>query len=255
MKNTIQQILVILTVIITIAVNILADALPINGLNTAAISDSFHVYFVPAGYVFSIWGLIYIGLIAYAIYQALPAQKNNPRLQDISWWVILGGLVNCAWIFLWHYELFVGTLGAMLILLATLIAVYQRLGSGLTKVSPGETWAVRIPFSVYLGWITVATVANITDVLDYLKWNGFGIAPETWMLVMLGAVFIIATLMSLNRRDVAYILVILWALVGIGYKFSSEPLIWIASLATALLVAMGLLYSLLHGNRAKKTAA
>jgi len=255
MKKTIQQILVILTVIITIAVNILADALPINGLNTAAISNSFHIYFVPAGYVFSIWGLIYIGLIAYAIYQALPAQKNNPRLQAISWWVILGGLVNCAWIFLWHYELFVGTLGAMLILLATLIAVYQRLGSGLSKVSPGETWAVRIPFSVYLGWITVATVANVTDVLDYLKWNGFGIAPETWMLVMLAAVLIIATLMSLNRRDVAYILVILWALVGIAYKFSAEPLIWIASLITALLVAMGLLYSLLHGNRAKKTAA
>jgi hypothetical protein len=255
MKNTIQQILVILTVIITIAVNILADALPINSLNTAAISNSFHVYFVPAGYVFSIWGLIYIGLMAYAIYQVLPAQRNNPRLQAISWWVILGGLANCTWIFLWHYELFVGTLGAMLILLATLIAVYRRLGSGLTKVSPGETWAVRIPFSVYLGWITVATVANITDVLDYLKWNGFGIAPETWMLVMLAAVFFIATLMNLNRRDVAYTLVILWALVGIGYKFSSEPLIWIASLATALLVAMGLLYSLLHGNRAKKIAA
>ncbi|HEY5159030.1 MAG TPA: hypothetical protein VII93_13805, partial [Anaerolineales bacterium] len=187
MKNTLRQILVILTVIITITINILADALPINGLNTGAISDRFHVYFVPAGYVFAIWGLIYIGLIAYGVYQALPAQKNNPRLQAISWWVVLGGLANCTWIFLWHYEQFVGTLAAMLILLATLIAVYLRLGSGLTKVTAGETWAVRVPFSIYLGWITVATVANVTDVLDYLKWNAFGLPAQTWLLIVLAA--------------------------------------------------------------------
>src|SRR5512140_1095602 len=103
MKNTVRQILVVLTILATIVINILADALPINGLNTAAISDSFHVYFVPAGYVFSIWGLIYIGLIAYAIYQLLPAQKDNPRLRAAAWWMVLGGLANCAWIFLWHY--------------------------------------------------------------------------------------------------------------------------------------------------------
>ena len=240
MKNYLRQILVILTVLITITINILADALPINGLNTGAISDNFHVYFVPAGYVFSIWGLIYIGLIAYAVFQALPAQKSNPRLQAISWWVVLGGLANCAWIFLWHYEQFVGTLGAMLILLATLIAVYLRLSSGLTKVSPGETWTVRVPFSIYLGWITVATVANVTDVLDYLKWNGFGIAPETWMLIMLGAVFIIATLMSLTRRDVAYALVIVWALVGIAVKFADVSLVATAARWTAAFVAITL---------------
>lgn len=254
MKNTIRQILVIFTVLITIAINYLADALPINGLNTGAISDSFHVLFVPAGYVFAIWGLIYIGLIAYAVYQALPAQKENPRLQAISLWVILGGLANCAWIFLWHYELFIGTLGAMLILLATLIATYLRLGSGLTKVTPGETWAVRIPFSIYLGWITVATVANVTDVLDYLKWNAFGLAAQTWFLIVLVAVLLIVTLMSLTRRDVAYSLVIVWALAGIGEKFSTEPLIWVASLATALLVAIGLLYGLLRRRGAKGTA-
>jgi benzodiazapine receptor len=106
----------------------------------------------------------------------------------------------------------------MLTLLATLIVTYLRLGTGKTEVSPGETWAVRLPFSIYLGWITVATVANITDVLDYLKWNGFGIAPETWMLIVLGAVFVIATLMSLTHRDVAYALVVVWALIGIYVK-------------------------------------
>ena len=252
MKNTFRQIAVLIVILATIAINILADALPINGLNTGRISDAFHVYFVPAGYVFAIWGLIYIGLLAYAVYQALPAQKDNPRLQATGWWVVLGGFANSMWIFLWHYEQFVGTLGAMLILLATLIAVYLGLGIGREKVSTTETWLVRIPFSIYLGWITVATIANVTDVLDFLKWNAFGIPTQTWFLIILVAVLAISTLMSLNRRDVAYAMVILWALVGIGYKFSTQPLIWIASLTTALLVSLGLLYSLIRWNALQK---
>jgi hypothetical protein len=94
MKNTFRQVVVSLTVLITIVINILADVLPINGLNTGKISDNFHVYFVPAGYVFTIWGIIYISLIAYAIYQALPIQRENPRLQSTGWLVVLGGLAN-----------------------------------------------------------------------------------------------------------------------------------------------------------------
>jgi translocator protein len=249
MKNKFRQISVVLVILITITINILADVLPINHLNTGTISDTFHVYFVPAGYVFAIWGLIYIGLLAYAVFQALPTQRNNPRLQATSWWIVLGGFANSAWIFLWHYELFIGTLAAMLVLLASLIATYLGLGIGETKVSKSETWAVRIPFSVYLGWITVATVANATDVFS-MKWNVSGAVAQTWFLLILAAVLAISTLMSLTRRDVAYILVILWALVGIGYKFSTEPLIWISSLVTALLVVLGLLYGLLK----RKTA-
>jgi translocator protein len=245
MKNTFRQISVILVILMTITINVLADALPINHLNTGVISDTFRVYFVPAGYVFAIWGLIYIGLLAYAVFQALPAQKDNARLKATGWWVVLGGFANSAWIFLWHYQQFVGTLAAMLVLLASLIATYLRLGISETKVSNSETWTVRIPFSIYLGWITVATVANATDVL-WLKWNVSGMIAQIWFLVVLGAVLAISTLMSLTRRDVAYILVILWALVGIGYKFSTVPWIWISSLVTALLVALGLLYSLLR---------
>ena len=252
MKNTLRQISVVLVLLVTITINILADALPINGLNTGQISDTFHVYFVPAGYVFAIWGLIYMGLLTYMVYQALPAQKDNPRLQATGWWVVLGGLANGLWIFLWHYEQFIGTLAAMLVLLASLIAVYLHLGIGKTKVSKTEACLVRILFSVYLGWITVATIANVTDVLDFLKWNAFGITAQSWFLVVLVAVLAISILMSLSRRDVAYILVILWALVGIGCKFSDEPLIWIGSLVTALLVALGLLYSLLQRRTAQK---
>ena len=245
MKNTVRQITVVLITLITIVINILANALPINGLNTGQISDTFKVYFVPAGYVFSIWGIIYIGLIAYAVYQAIPSQRENPRMQSTGWWVALGGLANCAWIFLWQYEHFVWTVAAMLILLASLIVVYLRLGIGRTKVSTGETWAVQIPFSIYLGWITVATVADISDVLWYVKWNQFGISAAAWMVVILGAVLIISELMNFLRRDVAYVLVILWALAGITVRFPQAGIVTVATWVTFGLVAASLAATLL----------
>ena len=245
MKNMIRQITVVLITLITIVINILANALPINGLNTGQISDTFKVFFVPAGYVFSIWGIIYIGLIAYAVYQALPAQRENPRLQATAWWFVLGGLANCAWIFLWHYEQFIGTLCAMLVLLATLIVVYLGLGIGRMKVSSGETWAVHIPFSIYLGWITVATVANVSDVLDTLHPLGFSSLAATWMVIILAAVLVIAGLMNFLRRDVAYAIVILWALAGIAVKFPQAGIITIAIWVTFGLVAASLIAAFL----------
>ncbi len=245
MKNILRQIAVIIAVLVTIIINILADALPINGLNTGKISDTFQVYFVPAGYVFAIWGLIYIGLITYAVFQAFPAQKENPRMQTTGWWVVLGCLANSMWIFLWHYELFIGTLAAMLVLLASLIATYLRLGIGKTKVSSTETWMVRVPFSIYLGWITVATIANVTDVLSYLKWDQFGHSAGTWMLVILFTVVVIAGLMSFTRRDIAYAAVILWALAGIGVKFPQQGVvtmgIWIAFALVAVTLGAAML--------------
>ena len=244
MKDTIRQSIVILTVVATIIVNILANALPLNGLNTGEISDRFKVYFVPAGYVFSIWGLIYIGLIAYAIFQALPSQRKNPRLRQTGYLVAASGLANIVWLFLWHYEQFPLTLVAMLALLGFLIAIYLRLGIGVTPVSTVEIWAVRVPFSIYLGWITVASIANITDLLYFLNWDGFGISPEIWMLIVLAAVLAIAGLVSLTRRDIAYNLVILWALAGIAVRHSTVALVSTASLIVAALVAIVLVYSL-----------
>ncbi|MEW5872638.1 MAG: tryptophan-rich sensory protein [Chloroflexota bacterium] len=241
MKDTLRQISVVLTVLATITINALANALPINGQNTGEISDRFQVYFVPAGYVFSIWGLIYLGLIAFAIFQALPSQRANPRLRAVGWWVSLGGLANMAWIFLWHYEQFPLTLLAMLALLATLVVTYLRLGIGRSTVPAAEKWAARLPFSVYLGWITVATVANVTSLLDFLKWDGFGIAPEIWMSLVLAAVLAIAIAMNFTRRDVAYAAVILWALAGISVKHTAIAAVaiptWIAFALVALTLA------------------
>jgi hypothetical protein len=248
MKDTLRQISVIVTILGTLIVNGLANALPLNGLNTGQISDRFHVYFVPAGYVFSIWGVIYIGLIAFAIFQAIPAQRENPRLRSTGWWISLGGLANSVWIFLWHYEQFPLTLIAMFVLLGTLIITYLNLGIGRTSVPRAEAWAVRVPFSIYLGWITVATVANVTSVLDYVKWDRFGLTPEVWMGIMLNVVLLIAALMNFTRRDIAYACVILWALAGISVKFSTTPAVATPTWITFTLVALTLAAALFKRN-------
>jgi hypothetical protein len=240
MKDKLRQITVIVSILATILINGLANALPLNGLQTGEISDRFRVYFVPAGYVFSIWGLIYLGLIVYAIFQALPAQRENLRLRSTGWWIVLGGLANIAWIFLWHYEQFPLTLLAMLILLATLIITYLRLGTGRSAAPLTERLAVRLPFSIYLGWITVATVANVTSLLDYLKWKGFGLSPELWMGIVLAAVALIAILMNFTRRDPAYALVLLWALAGIAIKHAGVAAVVIPTWFTFGVVALTL---------------
>jgi hypothetical protein len=249
MKDNLLQILTAVSIVATIVVNILANALPINGQNTGEIADRFKIYFVPDGYVFSIWGVIYIGLIALAVFQALPSQGENPRMRTTGWWIVLGSLANIAWIFLWHYEQFPLTLIAMLALLATLIVTYLRLGIGQTKVSKGETWAVRLPISVYLGWITVATVANATQLLDFFKWNRFGIPAEVWTWIVLSAVLVIAVLMNFSRRDIGFTAVILWALAGISIKHAEVPAVAIASWITFGLVALSMLVAFVSPRR------
>ncbi|MHB8132643.1 MAG: TspO/MBR family protein [Anaerolineaceae bacterium] len=257
MKDRQRQAAVILSILITLLVNGLANALPINGQNTGEISDRFQVYFVPAGYVFSIWGLIYLGLIAYAIYQALPSQRENHRLRAIGWPVVLTGIANSVWIFFWHYELFLLSIIAMLTLLISLIVIYIRLGIGRMITSRSETWFVQVPFSIYLGWITVATVANATSLLDYLKWDRFGLAPELWMGIILVVVVLIDVIMNFSRYDVAFTLVILWALAGIGIKHAAVVAVavptWVAFAVAALTLGAALLMTKPEKNPAKLT--
>ena len=242
-RDTLRQIITVIAVLATIVVNALANILPFNGQETGAISDRFAIYFVPAGYVFSIWGLIYLGLIAYAIFQALPAQRENPRLRSIGGLFLLSSVANIAWIFLWHYEVFAATLPVMLVLLGSLIAIYLRLGTGLTPVSRAETWMVQVPFSIYLGWITVATVANATQLLYFLGWNGGALGPEVWTAVMLAVAVLLAWLMAITRRDVAYLLVLVWAFVGIASKHAGMPTVSSAAWIATVLVAAAVVWS------------
>lgn len=252
-KNTVRQLANALSVVLAITVNILASALPLNGQNTGEISDRFQVFFVPAGYVFSIWGIIYIGWIAFAIYQFLPAQQENPRLQKLGYLFALSGVFNAAWLYCWHYNLFGLSVLVMLALLGTLIASYLKLDVGRVPVSSGEKWAVDIPFSVYLGWVSVATVANITSWLYSINWNGFGIAPQMWTILMLGVVSVVGLGMALTRRDAGYLFVFVWAFAGIAVKQAAEPLVansaWVGTIV-ALLLAV---YSLAQTRRTATT--
>jgi benzodiazapine receptor len=237
-KNKIRATTNLLAVLATIVVNVLANALPLNGLNTGEISDRFQVFFVPAGYVFSIWGLIYLGLIAFGIYQFLPSQQKNPRLQRVGYLFVFSSLTNIAWLFLWHYEIFTLTLVAMLTLLLLLIVIYLRLGIGRSQVSTREKWFVQVPFSIYLGWITVATIANVTSLLYYLNWNGWGISPEIWTVIMLLVGVVITAAMRITRNEVAYLLVIIWAYMGIFVKHSGNPVVAPSALIGAGLVLL-----------------
>lgn len=254
-KDTTRQVLVILATLATIAVNSLASILPLNGQTTGEISDRFEVFFVPAGYVFSIWGVIYLGLLAYSVYQALAAQAQNPALRSIGYPYVLSAVANIAWIFLWHYEVFPLTIIAMVALLGLLITIYWRLDIGRAAVAPAMRWLVHLPFSIYLGWITVATIANATSLLDYLNWRGWGISPEAWTVIMLAAAVIIGGLVSFTRGDIAYAAVLIWAFVGIALKHSDTSVVataaWAASILTALLLIVGAFW---HRQRGKTLA-
>lgn len=245
MKNSYRQISIIVSTIITLSVNGLANALPLNGLTTGEISDSFDTYFVPAGYVFSIWGLIYIGLIALTIFQALPSQRENSRLVHVGWWLVAGNLANAAWIFLWHYQQFLLTLIAMLALLVSLLNIYAGIRKNKQNISLTERLSINLPISIYLGWISVATIANVSDVLVYFNWGQFGLSASIWMLIMLTVVAALAWAMSLRQRDAAYLAVLLWALAGIGIKFPSSGIVTISIWVSFGLVACAFIWAAL----------
>lgn len=204
--------------LIMIAVNALANLLPLNGLNTGQVSDQYPNLFTPAAYTFSIWGLIYLLLLGFVLYQfgvfGGDAALQNEMVGLIGPWFIVSSLANSAWVFSWHYRLIGLSVVLMLILLVSLILIVTRIN----KYGPlplREMVLVQIPFSIYFGWITVATIANITVLLVSLGWNGFGLPPQTWTVIALFLGLIIAAETMLRNSDAAYGLAVLWAYVGI----------------------------------------
>lgn len=239
MKSIVRQIAVVLATVVTIATNALANILPINGQLTGAISDSFPVRFTPAGYVFSIWGVIYLGLIVYSVYQALPSQRNRPLQNTVGWIYVASAVFNSTWILAFHYLQFPLSLVIMLALLITLTAIYLQLKTGLEKAAPADQWLLRLPFSIYLAWICVATIANATIVLYDLGWNGQPFTPDLWAALMIVVGTVLASIIALTRRDVGYIAVFVWAYIGIVVAQSdSLTVAATAALMTAVILAI-----------------
>jgi len=226
----------------------------LNGRTTAQVSDLYSNPFTPAGYVFGIWGIIYALLLVFVIYQILPKQKDKPFHKQIGALFILSSIFNIVWLFLWQYDYITVSVVLMFALLATLIAIYVRLGIGKTKVSLNEKLCVHLPFSVYLGWITVATIANVAAALVNVGWNGFGLNAETWAIVAVIVALAVVLMVIIARRDIAYSLVAVWALVGIAVKQNTYPsIITVAEVAVAVIL-IALTLSLVAGRlRHKRT--
>lgn len=245
------QILTIIATIVTITVNALASLLPLNGQDTGQISDRFDILFVPAGYVFAIWAVIYLGLIIYTVYQALPSQRENKVLNQIAPYYWLSSLANSTWIFLWHYEIFSLTWIVMLVLLGSLISIYTFFSKARERLDTRESVFIKLPFSIYLGWISVATVANITQVLFYFDWSGWGLSPQIWTVIMLSVATLLGALMLFRERDIVYTIVLIWAFIGIAVKQADVTLIFTYAWITAIFLAVLAILTPFIGKRIK----
>jgi translocator protein len=240
-NSTLLKWINILAFALTVLVNSLAGATSIiGGVNTAAISDAHPTLITPAGYVFSIWGVIYVLLGIFVIYQALPSQKGKEFHERIGWLFALSSAANVSWIFLWQFEHLILAAGMIFLLLASLILIYLRLGIGKSEVPLRERLAVHLPFSVYLGWITIASIANVSVTLVSMRWNGFGIGPEIWAALVVMVALLISVLVVVTRVDAAYALVIIWALIGIAVAHSGNQTVVMLTEIGATIVAVTL---------------
>jgi benzodiazapine receptor len=250
-----RQVLNWVGLVIVLAVNGLANALPLNGKTTGEISDNIPTLFTPAGYVFSIWSLIYLGLLAFAWYQGRRAQATAEFQERIGYWFFVSCVFNSAWIVAWHYEQFPLSLAIMLGLLVSLLAIYLRLDIGRRSVSAAENRAVHLPFSIYLGWISVATIANVSTVLYQWGWTGGALGPEIWTAIMVVIAGVLGIAMIVLRHEIGYPLVIVWALVGIWVARRATPLVANASAATAVIVALMLIVAQVRARARPAVAA
>jgi len=227
--RTSVKVLVAFTYVAMIAVNVLANALPINGKTTGAISDAYENLFAPAGLTFAIWGVIYLLLGAHVLYQlglfrgAGDKDEADSRrvsmLERVGVLFSLSSLANVAWILSWHYDLILVSTVLLATMLVLLILITRTILAA--ELSPRDRAFVRLPFSVYFGWITVATIANVTVWLVSIGWNGFGIADTTWAVAIIAVGAAIGTIVILRDSDIAYGLVLVWAYLGIWIKHTS----------------------------------
>lgn len=223
---------------VIVAVNALAGSTTLlNGRTSADVSDLYPTLITPAGYTFSIWGLIYTLLLVFTVYQALPRSREKPFLRRVSFLFGLSGILNVLWLFLWHYDMITPSVVLMFALLATLIAIYLRLNIGRADVPLREKVCVHMPFSVYLGWITVATIANVAVALTSIGWGGGGIDSVTWALLVIVVALLITLAVIATRKDAAYSLVIAWALGGISAKqIENQTIVLTAEVSIAIVL-------------------
>lgn len=243
-RNVIRQSLNLIAIFSAFGVNVLANVRPIGGLTLGEISNNLfqEVLITPANYAFAIWGVIYLGLFSFAIYQALPTQQEKPLFQNtISYWLIIASCAQIVWVFLFQLRFFMSSFLAMLMILLPLLRIYGQLQATKTRLSKRERWLVRIPISIYFAWISVATIVNGAVSLTDIGWEGWGIEPEIWTVIMMGIGGAIALIISFFTQDVAFSSVFIWAFTAIAIRHLDSPLIATTGfvLAISLVVVIG----------------
>lgn len=224
-KNTVVKIITAVSFLAMILMNILADAIPINNMTTGEISDLYPSLFTPSDYTFSIWGLIYLLLTVFTIYQLDLLHKNlntiKPEVYNqVRILFIISTFLNAGWIIAWHYDYIALSLMLIFIILMCVNTICKALS--IEDLTKQEKLMIRLPFSIYFGWISIATIANTMILLDSIRWKGFGFPESSKIMIVLALVFFIATYRTFKNKDIAYCLTIIWALMGIWVKHISK---------------------------------
>lgn len=245
--NRLWQVLNIAVFVATLIVNFLSTSLPIGGEDNATLVNRLftgNVFFLPANYVFAIWGVIYSLLLAFIVWQSLPRQRTSPLLAAVGPWFVIGNLGNIAWIFLFQNKIWWPSMVAILLLFIPLLMIYLRIQPFRAQATTAQWICVFIAFSVYLAWVSVATIANAAAVLYITGWDAFGIAGETWAGIMMTVATVLAAAMLWRRLDVAFVLVVIWALVGIVARYTSVQLLTLVGSAGAVVLGVMALFVL-----------
>ena len=228
--------------LLVVVLNGLANALPINGQTMPEISAKYSSLFTPAGFTFSIWGVIYLALLLFVVYQALPSQRDNQTIAGISRLFQLNCVANASWIVAWHYDLLAVSLLIMLILLVTLILIYRALLDEVRNASIAQRLLLHFPFSLYTAWIVVATIANLSIVQTGNGWDNIGLTAVSWTLLKLALAGAIAATVVLRYGDVVFVLVIAWAAYGISVMQSATPAVSGGASTVSLLALLLAMY-------------
>jgi hypothetical protein len=226
--------------------------------STGEISGRFfrNVFIIPADYAFAIWAPIYLGFLAFAIFQALPAQRLNPRLMRVRLWLTASALLNAAWIAAFNNLLFALSLVIIVGMLVTSLVMHRALEIGRTKVY-GPERILRLPFSLYAGWLTAATILNTAGVLAVNNWGALGVAYPVWGVIMLVVATLIGLITRFRWHDPVYGAVFVWAFAGVVVARPEIPLVAVTAGVLTVVFALSLLMpatDILFGRR-RKTAA
>lgn len=248
MNTKTQQLLTLLAAIGMFALVIYSVNVAPSGQNP---TYSIKNILIPAGYTFSIWSIIYLGLLGFAVYQVLPAQQDNPRLEKTRKWAILNFISNGLWLIAANNGLLWLTVLLIIIMLISLIKINEALEISKTKVSRAEVWAARIPFSMYYSWVTIATALNIAVFLQYNGWQGGGLSEEFWAVSVLTVAMIITTFVCLRYSNFIYMLVVVWATAGIYVANQGKNQTMI--IASLIALSIAIIISIIKFIQSRKT--